>query len=302
MGLDYHGVKTIAYAKSLHPHLNSLAMIGRQNLHASRESIEMIFNEFGITYSESELTDLIKGGDGYCEPLLEKIGFDQIDSYDYSDYEGPTHTHDFNLPISPNHHQRYDVVVDGGSLEHIFNFPIALRNAMEMVKSGGLFITLTPCNNECGHGFYQFSPELYFSLMCEENGYQLIDLFCHEIPAASSWFRPKRPSELKKRLNIITRKPIMMIVMAKRIDSQLPIFNVQQSDYQIRWSGDELDTSTVRSHNIPFKTKIRRFLVSLIPVRIRLQIRSFIEPESFAPEYFVQIDRLGNSNPDDLSF
>jgi len=41
----------------------------------------------------------------------------------------------------------YTTVIDGGSLEHVFNFPQAIANCMNMVAVGGHFIGLSPANN-----------------------------------------------------------------------------------------------------------------------------------------------------------
>ena len=54
------------------------------------------------------------------------------------------------------------MVIDGGLLEHVFDFPTAIRNCMRMVRQGGHLILNLPVNNFPGHGFYRFSPELVF--------------------------------------------------------------------------------------------------------------------------------------------
>ena len=69
-----------------------------------------------------------------------------------------------NNPIDTVHHEKYDVVIDGGSLEHIFNFPVAISNCMMSLKKGGSLFMFTTCNNHTGHGFYQFSPELMYRI------------------------------------------------------------------------------------------------------------------------------------------
>jgi 2-polyprenyl-3-methyl-5-hydroxy-6-metoxy-1,4-benzoquinol methylase len=56
-------------------------------------------------------------------------------------------------------------VFDGGTLEHIFDYPTAIKNCMKMVKPGGHLLLTTPANNWFGHGFYQFSPELFYSFV-----------------------------------------------------------------------------------------------------------------------------------------
>ena len=54
----------------------------------------------------------------------------------------------------------------------IFNFPVAIRNLMRMAKVGGQVFLTTPANNFCGHGFYQFSPELAYRIFALENGFE----------------------------------------------------------------------------------------------------------------------------------
>ena len=43
--------------------------------------------------------------------------------------------------------RRYDLVYDGGSIEHVFNLPVALRNCMDMLAVGGHYICNTATNN-----------------------------------------------------------------------------------------------------------------------------------------------------------
>lgn len=69
-----------------------------------------------------------------------------------------------NREIPGDFIEKYSMVLDGGSLEHVFNFPVAVRNCMQMLQVGGHYLAITPANNFMGHGFYQFSPELYFSI------------------------------------------------------------------------------------------------------------------------------------------
>ena len=67
----------------------------------------------------------------------------------------------------------YDCILDGGTIEHVFNAPIAFASVMQMIRPGGLFIATTMANNYCGHGFYQFSPELFYRMFSEVNGFQI---------------------------------------------------------------------------------------------------------------------------------
>ena len=70
--------------------------------------------------------------------------------------------HDLNLPVPPELHERYDLIIDGGTLEHVFHVPIAMENCMKMTKTGGHVVIITNINNLVGHGFYHFSPDFFF--------------------------------------------------------------------------------------------------------------------------------------------
>lgn len=291
MGLDYHGVRLVAYTKAMNPQLDSIAMLGRQSLNTNESAIRKIFIEFKIPFEEQDLQRIMSEGGGYCEPLLKHMGFLQYESFDFNDYENPTHTHDFNKPISHEFEKRYDLVFDGGSLEHIFNFPIALRNCMQMVKPGGVFVTSTPCNNQCGHGLYQFSPEMYFSLMRGNNGYQMLDLLCHETTPNTDWHRMVDPDIIKNRVVLHTWKEIMMIVIARRTATDdLPEFQVQQSDYQTLWAGEKLSKQPLSYSHVSFASSARRVVMKLLPSSLKIFVRNLIEPNRFDSSSFTNAD------------
>ncbi len=48
---------------------------------------------------------------------------------------------------------------------------------------GGHFISVTFANNFLGHGFHQFSPELYFRVFCPANGFEVESLMLCEADA-----------------------------------------------------------------------------------------------------------------------
>ncbi|MEL7114711.1 MAG: methyltransferase [Pseudomonadota bacterium] len=77
--------------------------------------------------------------DGYYETLMRKLGFGEIESMDFSDYEGASILQDLNKPIPDHLEQQFDFIFDGGTIEHVFNVPQALENVFRMLKPGGRF-------------------------------------------------------------------------------------------------------------------------------------------------------------------
>jgi hypothetical protein len=134
--------------------------MGRQTLNLEPSDLQKNLKKFGFS-ADSGTIRHIPGNIWYSEDFFRFIGAKTVDSFDYSDYEGATYIHDMNKQINSSFKQQYSVVLDSGTLEHVFNFPIAIKNCMEMVQEGGYYLGITPVNNFMGHGIYQFSPELF---------------------------------------------------------------------------------------------------------------------------------------------
>ena len=77
-------------------------------------------------------------------------------------------------------HDKYDVVLNGGTLEHVFNLPVALDNVFSLIKDNGFLVSISPANNFCNHGFYQFSPDIFMSLVHFNKGLDLKRLYLIE--------------------------------------------------------------------------------------------------------------------------
>jgi hypothetical protein len=55
---------------------------------------------------------------------------------------------------------RYDIVYDGGTMEHCFNVGQVMRNIHAFAKVGGFIVHVNPLNHY-NHGFFNFSPTFY---------------------------------------------------------------------------------------------------------------------------------------------
>jgi len=186
---------------------------------------------------------------GFAEPVFKALGARSITSLDFSDYEGAGVVHDLNQPIGENLREKYDLVYDGGTLEHVFNFPTALKNCMEMVRADGRLVIHTCANNWCGHGFYQFSPELFYNVLSEDNGYEVERMILHVVGPYNRWYEVANPKDIRSRVELYNwAAPLQMLVLARR-KKVVPIFakTPQQSDYVPMWeektSGAKVSTA-----------------------------------------------------------
>jgi hypothetical protein len=95
--------------------------------------------------------------------LFDDYGLGPVSALDLNDSEGAEIIFDLNEPDPPlETRQRFGLIVNGGTLEHVFHVPNALANLNCMLKPAGTILHILPCNNWVDHGFYQFSPILMF--------------------------------------------------------------------------------------------------------------------------------------------
>jgi hypothetical protein len=242
MGLDSNSVRFLLYSQALGADFRDCAMIGRQGLHASRAELRECFAAFSREIGDAALSGITDGHGGYAEGLLRYLGAEQVHSFDYSDYERATHVHDMNQPIPEGLRGRYSVVIDGGSLEHVFNFPVAIRNCLEMTAVGGHYVTITPANNFFGHGFYQFSPELYYRVLSESNGFEVRAAMMFE-EFDQRWYRVPDPKVIGRRVTLVNTRPTYLAMLGRKIDDR-PVFasTPQQSDYVAIWNAGRKET------------------------------------------------------------
>ena len=89
-------------------------------------------------------------------------GMENVKVLDIDRYEGADHLFDLNESECPsNLRSQFDLIVDGGSLEHCFNLPNALSSLNLMLRNDGVIFHTNPANKMLDHGFYQISPTLY---------------------------------------------------------------------------------------------------------------------------------------------
>lgn len=178
----------------------------------------------------------------FMDDLFRAMGANEVETLDVSAFEGATIVHDLNRPLPEALHGRFDAVVDGGTLEHVFNVPVAMKNAMDAVAPGGRFYASLPANNYCGHGFYQFSAEFFYRVFSPENGFALEKLLVGRAWAHGRWldgpaFDVTDPNVMRERVNIGGDGGLLFLVQARK-DAAAPVFAnwPQQSDYSAQWA------------------------------------------------------------------
>lgn len=279
MGFDYNTTRFVLFSRKLGVDLSRSVTLGRQSLFLHPKELAHILAEFGITPTAVEQSRIFEASalsEGVSPPadrLLEYLGAEQVASIDASPYEGATILHDMNLPIPDIHHGRYSAVIDGGTLEHIFNLPVAIENCMKLLRPGGHMIAISPCNNFLGHGFYQFSPEFFFRLFSGENGFRTKIMVLTEVKSRGDWYEIPDPGLVQRRLALRSQGESYLMMIAEKVSAEAGIHQMpQQSDYEnALWEGQTLGAWNRRMAILNrIKGRVPVSLVNLaIPIRAR---------------------------------
>jgi SAM-dependent methyltransferase len=228
MGFTAGDVKFLLSGLQLGIKTDSVLTLGHQSLHVRPGKVNEMLRSYGHPNTVPSDIALL-----FADDIFEALGFKSYDSMDNADYESASILHDLNKPIPASLHGKFDLVWDGGTLEHVFNFPIAVANALQMVKVGGHVVFVLPANNQCGHGFYQFSPELFFWILVPENGYELIRIY---MTGKGGPYHVADPASVGGRVELLNDNGALLMVHAKKIQ-EAQIFSTipQQSDYVSLW-------------------------------------------------------------------
>ena len=107
MGFEISSTRFLFYAKRLGVNFSKTATIGRQGLHLTRKELKQSFVDFRFEIDEAALNSLLDALPTYAERFLQTLGAEEVDSFDFSTYEGATITHDMNLPAPEHFKEKY---------------------------------------------------------------------------------------------------------------------------------------------------------------------------------------------------
>ncbi len=73
---------------------------------------------------------------------------------------------DLNRPVAEqNHLQQYDLVVNNGTSEHLFNQYQVFKNMHDLCILGGIMLNIVPFSPWINHGFFNYNPIFFRDLM-----------------------------------------------------------------------------------------------------------------------------------------
>jgi len=183
MGLGFPIVDALVREHKYRPLAGNVVLIGRQTVYFSPAEVLALLNEHGVdvhgaTERDIEIdrstlnrfsefrtdSDLI-----IDRALFRLLGVPRVMALDHSGYEGAEIIHDLTKPIPPELRNTADLIVDGSTLDNVFDPATVIRNFAEMLRPGGRLLTANMYSNH--HVPYVMLPPLWFLDYFVANGF-----------------------------------------------------------------------------------------------------------------------------------
>lgn len=228
MGINYCEAQAILALKRQGGVGGEVLCLGRPELFVSEKQAQRLSRQFGLGASGNSAATAAR--ETYAEPFLNAFGFDTVRSLDASSYEGASILHDLNTPIPASLEATTSFLYDGGTMEHVFDVATVFKNMARLLKVGGTALISTAANGQCGHGFYQYSPELFYRVF-EANGFEDVRVYLAGLMPPERWVLAADPKIAKRRIQFLTSEPTQLIAIAKKVRAVESFVVPQQSDY-----------------------------------------------------------------------
>ena len=198
MGITRGTIKLIAMAVGQEQGERNAITFGVQGVQSSYPDAMALIRESGVLPARLADEDVVYdevtqfGKTLHQTTLFRLLGYSTTESIDYFPDEHPTYVEDLNRPVPHKLHGQYSLVYDGGTMEHCFNNPQVMMNVVALAKAGGMVIHHVPVNNWIDHGFYQFSPTLFFDFY-DTNGFTDMEMKIHFLDRGKESFIQYNP-------------------------------------------------------------------------------------------------------------
>jgi len=239
MGIAVGALEFLMNEGAARPWTGHVLTLGRQDTSVSGSDLCRVAAEHKLTLPPS-LQRLAEQSTALTDhQLFHALGFSSVSAMDANLYEGADIAHDLNKrEIPPGCERAFDLVFDGGTLEHVFDVPAALSVVAGMTAAGGRVVHLSPLSNCVDHGFYSFSPT-FFSDFYLANGWVIKRIAVARFdsdPSRDPWTLTDYRSEDFSRLGILDSGTYFLLTCVESTKSSTGTVVPQQSYYTTSWA------------------------------------------------------------------
>ena len=152
--------------------------LGSQTASINGAFLENLINQNKSLKSlqKSNLVDLSKKNSFNTKDYFSSIGFKDYKSIDINGaYESFQFDLNKNILETYNFDKKYDLVINNGTGEHVFNQYTLFLNFHNLTKVDGIMLNILPFIDWINHGFYNFNP-IFFADLAASNNYKIIKI------------------------------------------------------------------------------------------------------------------------------
>lgn len=226
MAISYTHYKLLCSLKPLLPQGGTLLEIGEANWYGDLDPRD-IFTPFQLM--DFDCGNLFSVAKAFYRSLFSPS---RIVSVDANGTESALRC-DLNQQLSvcsswpPRDYEiQFDVSINHGTAEHVFNIAQVFRTMHDWTKDGGLLIHEAPCTGWLDHGFYLLQPTLFYDLAAA-NGYKIELIALEEIASRTI-------------INLETRDSFAELAKAGRVPMNSMLFVAMRKAggaFKIPWQG-----------------------------------------------------------------
>ena len=171
MGLPAQSIALLLLEHVREPFVGPVLVYGAQSMNVRYDGALAMFDSLGLRPDPDGMVDM-PPADTVIDfaRLVKLLGLGELQTLDVSAYQGAEIVADLNAPVPPELLGRFGLIVDGGTMEHVFDLRQGMKNTANMLRPGGRVVHMSPANNYVNHGFVQLSPALFHEYYVE-NGF-----------------------------------------------------------------------------------------------------------------------------------
>jgi SAM-dependent methyltransferase len=273
MAIDRAVVPLLMKEAKERPFSGKILQLGKQEINFNEDYLVSMAKKMNFNLQEADAEPLIPSRYLHGKLVItdtyffKRLGASEVYSLDASDFEGADFIHDLNVTPPPEKlNEQFDLILNWGTIEHVFHLPNALENIFDMLKHGGRVIHFAPVN-AYEHGFYSFSPS-FFNQYYLKNKFilkqSLLHRGTHTNRAAYSEFAECSPGSAAIRYpgigSLDSRIYLLFFVAEKTQDSRKDIIPTQEF-YESEWDISSLKNDGLATRFPGLKSIYRRLIL-----------------------------------------
>jgi hypothetical protein len=271
-----------------------LLTLGNQDVWADYDTLTKFFQQLDCPYIETRplahTSRLLAARPEAKEFVHARTFFAMMGITDYCDLDkfeidSPQMLHDLNIPIPPEWSNKFNLIIDSGTIEHIFDVRQVMANVVNMCRESGWVVHISPLNNWIDHGFYCFSPCFFYDFY-KANGF---DHFVGHVLQVNleKPYEPALYFEYKYGMDVTglidPARRALILFAAKKVQSSAEITIPTQGAYDTAETGERVliaSSSIEPQHSSIIENIFPKFLLPLLkPLRPSLgALRRAVNP------------------------